>query len=131
MSLSSLHRLLTGLVILWLAVFYPAMCQVHGLMLFRAPAPPAHQRHHPPNMDAPMEMSPVGHAAAPATGAPAMRHATLPVSVVVMSLLAMALPLETLFRLAPPAMSRRAIAPAFAHQVELSPPHEPPRFLPA
>ena len=131
MSLSFLHRLITGLVILWLAVFYPAMCQYHGLMLFRAAKPSEHQQHHhPPDMDATSQMVHSGHAAAPVAGSPtpAKRHVKLPVSNEVTGLVVMALPLEIPLWLAQPAMSLRAIVPAFAHQADLAPPDEPPRF---
>lgn len=130
MSLSFLHRLITGLVILWLAVFYPAMCQYHGLMLFRAATTSEHQHHHPPDMDAALQMAHSGHAAAPVAGSPAKRHTKPPVSNEVTGLVVMALPLEIPLWSAQPAMSLRAIVPAFAHQIELAPPDEPPRFLP-
>jgi hypothetical protein len=34
-----LHRLTAGVLVLWLAVFYPAMCDYHGLLLFRTTEP--------------------------------------------------------------------------------------------
>jgi hypothetical protein len=142
------YRLLIYFVVVWMAVFYPAVCQYHGLLLFGSPTM---QRQH--NMDTATDATTarykhvLPHHTAEArivsgsltpdannpheASMPRLRHTTFPLNTTPMSLYVLALPLEVSFKLRQLYTSQIVMLPSLAHQHQLSPPDQPPRLSPA
>jgi len=135
-----LYRLLTGFMVIWLAVFYSALCEYHGLMLpfgpdpmasmhaGRTPAPAAMHIHHPgmamPTMSMPSLMQDGNEASV------FMQFSRVALSTAAMSFLTIATP--TSFNLQPVQQQSFfvVVAPSITHQWSLLPPDQPPRLLP-
>jgi hypothetical protein len=64
-----LYRLTAGLLVVWLAVFYPAMCDYHGLLLFRTVESARHNK-----LAAPVQTPDASSSAHPAHAVGAKRH---------------------------------------------------------
>lgn len=139
-----LYRLLTGFMVVWLALFYSALCEYHGLML---PFGPSHMErmrgmeHMHDDSPATSMAMPAHHASmamqmdnwARSNGGKndlVIQFSHVPLGLVAMSFLTIAAP--TSFNLKPVQKhSSRVVADAyFTHQCSLFPPEQPPRFLP-
>lgn len=134
----AVRRALGGLAILWIAVFYPTVCEIHGMMLFRYTEMPSHDmadscgRHREMGtMGMAMEMSPVEPDFAPeiASGDKlgAVRFHGVPVGSTVMAMAAMYLAPALSFCAPNPTAEFAAVATFGGHQQFLAPPDQPPR----
>jgi hypothetical protein len=132
------RRVLSGLVILWLAFFYPAVCEIHGMMLFRGATMPNAQM-----LSVGEHMGAHDHAAmtkctlSDASAAPdadgsdrmnAVRFRGIPSGSTVMAMAAMAAPSNLVLRV--PDSAAQLIPPVrlAGHQHDPSPPERPPRL---
>lgn len=138
-----IYRLLTCLVVLWLAAFYPAVCQYHGLLLFTPPAIRIEQdaafasgaitvghKHLPSTDSAHTGPDPtVCTPSAPITEAstPHLRHKTHPLDASPMSLLSVVFLPAIILETAQTHTSRKVAAFSQNHQHQFSPPKPPPR----
>jgi hypothetical protein len=144
------NRLLIYFVVVWMAVFYPAVCQYHGLLLFGMP--PGQRQH---DMQIPTGATPAVHEHAvthhaggteklstPATpqnvanhasnaAVPGLRHKTFPLETTPLSLLALALPQAVPFTTPQSHTDQHITVLLLAHQHQISPPEQPPRLSPA
>lgn len=142
------NRLLICFIIIWMTVFYPAVCQYHGLLLFDPPAmksqyaaqriidtPSAEHGHALSSYTAETgELSkPVlTQASAPAKSAPAptLRHRTATPETVTMVLSGLVFFRAGAFIVPMSYTSQTFIPPLFSHQHQPSPPDKPPRVSP-
>lgn len=135
-----LYRLLTGFMVIWLAVFYSALCEYHGLMLpfgpdpmaamhaGSTPAPAAMHMHHPGMAMPTMSMPSLRQSGNEASVF--MQFSRVALSTAAMSFLTIATP--TSFSLQPVQQQSFFIVapPSITHQWNLLPPEQPPRLLP-
>lgn len=136
-----LYRLLTGFVVIWLAVFYPALCEYHGLMLPFGPDSMA-QMHDdqmqntnvaksmavPVHSGMDMQMPNMAHSISKASTF--VQHSRVALTTVAMSFLTIAAPTGFNIRLAQQQSSFVVAEASIAHQCSLLLPDQPPRFLP-
>lgn len=138
--------LLIGLMILWLAVLYPALCEYHGLLLFRVSHPQAilthtdastlhsgheHRMEHYPAGMTTLSAIAMGnhHHAIEDSGLAEQRHKRAPVESSAAGLPTVAVPDPVKMLSLLVASSLMVFAPAFAHQSNLAPPDQPPRLF--
>jgi hypothetical protein len=139
---SAAHRLLVYFTIIWLAIFYPAVCQYHGLRWLRTSSPALdtsgestsahdHATHasSPHQEPLPTTGEPANRPLTAHETGPSLRHKPVATETAVMSLLTMAAPPVSSFGLRPVETAQAAIAPLFGHQTDHSPPLQPPRLL--
>jgi hypothetical protein len=138
------YRLLISLMVLWLGVFYPALCEYHGLLLFRAPAThtSAAQAPAPAPPDAPAHAAYVGHQQhgvtshstqandRPAPISPMPRHQRALVESSLISLFSLVLPASSALLFFPTAQWQLTPELSLIHQADLAPPDQPPRRFP-
>jgi hypothetical protein len=143
------YRLITSFVILWLGIFYPALCEYHGLLLFRAPTPQAGAGHdHVPVQHDPYrhmtstahrqeqrkeKLTTAGVQLQEALGAglspsPLVRHKRAPVESSLMSVFSLALPSSATVLFFLSESSQISAELKLTHQADLSPPDQPPRL---
>ncbi|MCX6045386.1 MAG: hypothetical protein NT075_09745 [Chloroflexi bacterium] len=139
-----LYRLLTGFMVIWLAIFYSALCEYHGLMLPFGPSRMAHM----PEMEHVHADNPAASMAMPAhhtsmamqtdnlvssdssKGGMVLQFSHTPLSAVAMSFLTIAVP-PSLHLKPVQEQSSLLVADEFVtHQCNLFPPEQPPQFLP-
>jgi hypothetical protein len=132
------YRILSGLAIIWLAVFYPAVCEIHGMMLFHSTETPnadlARSNLH--DFGVMTAQVAAAHLAVQPAFPPggkngdvlaAIRFRSVPIGSTVMAMVALALPPAMLLRVPGPAMRCIAAAIRTGHQNSLAPPDQPPR----
>jgi hypothetical protein len=141
-----LGRLLIYFVVVWMAVFYPAVCQYHGLLLFGSSAMQSqHQaqmaadamtaRHEHALLHPTAQMSKISRQVNPdasnhshEASTPLLRHKTIPLDAPTLSLYALALPLAISFNMPQPRASQNVMVLSLAHQHQTAPPDQPPRL---
>jgi hypothetical protein len=139
---SAAYRLLVYFTVVWLAIFYPAVCQYHGLRWLRTSSPTLdtsgestsahdHATHAPSPHQEPLPTTgePANRPLTAHETGPSLRHKPVATETAVMSLLTMAAPPVSSFGLRPVETVQAALAPLFAHQADHSPPLQPPRLL--
>ncbi len=139
-----LYRLLTGFMVIWLTIFYSALCEYHGLMLPFGPSRMAPM----PGMEHTHDDHPATNMAMPAHHASmtmqidnlarrdndknviVIQFSHVPLSAVAMSFLTIAAPTASTLKLVQEQSSLIVIDVAVIHQCNLFPPEQPPRLLP-
>jgi hypothetical protein len=135
------YRVWIGVTILWMAVFYPAVCEYHGLMLFKPPMSSAVSRRIAADLYAhrdSMAMTGPEHGAIVevpsrpnlATLVPTLQHQTYPITMTMISLLAISIDALTFVKLFPHPTLRILATLLLDHQHYPIPPTRPPRLSP-
>lgn len=136
------HRTFSGLAIIWLVIFYPLACDIHGVMFFHRAASPGARLAHaavqqhamPPPTVAAAEHQPGAqpHDATDSEsggGTINMRLRSVPVGSTAMSSFALALPPAITLDAVTPLVVHVAASPHIGHQRTEAPPIRPPRTL--
>ena len=139
-----LYRLFTGFMVIWLAIFYSALCEYHGLMLPFGPSRMAHMpdMEHTPDDATAVHMAmpthhtsmnmPIDNLARSDSGQndTFIQFSHVPLSAVAMSFLTIAAPTSFHLKLVQE-QSSLVVADVFVtHQCNLFPSEQPPRSLP-